>query len=71
MFVKTAPGRLVRCPVKGSLLPEEGAEVPDDAIFWRNRLRDGDVVKVVKKTSVAPPKNAPKNTVKDDKEPEA
>ena len=46
MFVKPVPGRLVRDPVKGTLLPENGAEVPDDAYFWRNRLRDGDVEKV-------------------------
>lgn len=46
MFVKPVPGRMVRCPVKGTFLPENGAEVPDDAYFWRNRLRDGDVEKV-------------------------
>ncbi|HHL0960458.1 TPA: DUF2635 domain-containing protein [Serratia marcescens] len=46
MFVRPVPGRLVRDPVKGTLLPENGAEVPDDAYFWRNRLRDGDVEKV-------------------------
>ena len=46
MFVKPVPGRLVRDPVKGTFLPENGAEVPDDAYFWRNRLRDGDVEKV-------------------------
>lgn len=48
MFVKPVPGRLVRDPVKGTLLPENGAEVPDDAYFWLNRLRDGDVEKVEK-----------------------
>ncbi len=48
MFVRPVPGRLVRDPVKGTLLPENGAEVPDDAYFWRNRLRDGDVEKVEK-----------------------
>lgn len=71
MFIKTVPGRLVRCPVKGTLLPEEGAEVPDNAIFWRNRLRDGDVVKVVSKANATAAKTAPKHTAKDDKESEA
>ncbi|TKI02894.1 DUF2635 domain-containing protein [Martelella alba] len=42
MFVKPNTGRAVRDPVKGTLLPAEGAEVPDTS-FWRRRLRDGDV----------------------------
>lgn len=42
MFVKPKDGISVRDPVKGSPLPAEGAEVPD-TIFWRRRLRDGDV----------------------------
>ncbi|MGP0906907.1 DUF2635 domain-containing protein [Serratia sp. CY76391] len=72
MFVKPVPGRLVRDPVKGTLLPENGAEVPDDAYFWRNRLRDGDVVKVEQPpddaTSAAEPAEAaaaPKNKKKE------
>jgi cytoskeletal protein RodZ len=44
MFVKPEAGRTVRDPVKGTLLPEEGAEVPEST-FWNRRLRDGDVVK--------------------------
>ena len=43
MFVKPNNGLSVRCPVKGSPLPKDGAEVPDNT-FWRRRLRDGDVV---------------------------
>lgn len=43
MFVKPNNGLSVRDPVKGTLLPEEGAEVPDN-IFWHRRLRDEDVV---------------------------
>ncbi len=42
MFVKSNPGRAVRDPVKGVLLPDSGAEVPDSG-FWRRRLRDADV----------------------------
>lgn len=45
MFVKPATGRTVRDPVKCTLLPEIGTEVPE-SIFWIKRLRDGDVVKV-------------------------
>ncbi|HFV9182098.1 TPA: DUF2635 domain-containing protein, partial [Yersinia enterocolitica] len=33
-----------RDPVKGTFLPESGAEVPDNS-FWRRRLNDGDVVR--------------------------
>ena len=43
MFLKPTAGRTVRDPVKGTLLPEEGAEVPKST-FWDRRLRDGDVV---------------------------
>ncbi|MBQ0955987.1 DUF2635 domain-containing protein [Serratia symbiotica] len=44
MFVKPAPGRVVRDPVKGTFLPGSGEQVPDD-IFWGRRLKDGDVEK--------------------------
>ncbi len=45
MFVKPATGRTVRYPGDPSrLLPESGAEVPDRDIFWRRRLKQGDVV---------------------------
>ncbi|HAT1683163.1 TPA: DUF2635 domain-containing protein [Klebsiella oxytoca] len=57
MFVKPVSGRKVRCPVRGTFLPENGADVPDD-IFWRRRLNDGDVVVVV----VAVPDKAPTAT---------
>lgn len=43
MFVKPNNGLSVRDPVKGTPLPEKGAEVPDNT-FWQRRLRDGDVV---------------------------
>jgi hypothetical protein len=43
MRVKPAPGLAVRDPATMELLPAEGADVPDD-VFWRRRLRDGDVV---------------------------
>ncbi|AXF75106.1 DUF2635 domain-containing protein [Erwinia tracheiphila] len=44
MKVRLTPGRAVRDPDNGLLLPENSpVEVPDN-IFWRRRLRDGDVV---------------------------
>ncbi|EAA8358575.1 DUF2635 domain-containing protein [Salmonella enterica] len=44
MKVRLTPGRAVRDPVSGMLLPENSpVEVPDNT-FWRRRLRDGDVV---------------------------
>lgn len=50
MFVKPKDGLSVRDPVKGVALPVEGAEVPD-SIFWRRRLRDGDVSTVEEVTT--------------------
>ncbi|QZN97355.1 DUF2635 domain-containing protein [Symbiopectobacterium purcellii] len=50
MKVKPTAGRAVRDPVKGTLLPESGADVQDSP-FWRRRLRDGDVELVTTKTS--------------------
>ncbi|WP_072091862.1 DUF2635 domain-containing protein [Trabulsiella odontotermitis] len=48
MKVRLTPGRAVRDPDNGLLLPENSpVEVPDNA-FWRRRLRDGDVVLVPK-----------------------
>ncbi len=44
MFVKPAPGRIVRDPVSKVALPETGKEVPDFDMYWARRLRDGDVV---------------------------
>lgn len=49
MKLKPTVGRAVRDPVKGTLLPEDGAIVQINA-FWRNRLRDGDVVEVTEAT---------------------
>ena len=41
MFVKPAPGALVRDPKTRRPLPAEGAEVPDSP-FWMRRLASGD-----------------------------
>lgn len=45
MFIKPVAGRTVRDPVKGTFLPEDGAEVAK-SMFWDRRLRDGDVITV-------------------------
>ncbi|ARF52784.1 DUF2635 domain-containing protein [Pantoea stewartii] len=45
MKLKPVDGRAVRDPVKGTLLPAEGAEV-EMSTFWRRRFRDGDVEEV-------------------------
>lgn len=68
MKLKPADGRSVRDPVKGTLLPADGADVVVDA-FWRRRLRDGDVVEVTDtaatssvKTTTTSTKNADATT---------
>jgi hypothetical protein len=46
MKIKLAEGRRLRDPItKAHLRPDEVREVPTN-IFWRRRLRDGDVVPV-------------------------
>lgn len=44
MYIKPALGRVVRYPDVDRILPQEGAQVPED-VYWTRRLRDGDVVK--------------------------
>lgn len=46
MFVKPNEGCEIRDPFKRTLLPKEGAEVPDNDPFWNRRIRDNDVVVV-------------------------
>lgn len=46
LFVKPAPGRRVRDPADGSVLPDEGREVTGNPLFWKQRLAFGDVVTV-------------------------
>lgn len=58
MYVKPAPGVLLRDPVtkqllsaapvegvKTTVVPDEGMQVDDFDMFWRRRLRDGDAVR--------------------------
>ena len=50
MKIKLTPGRAVRDPDNGMLLPEDAAVEVPDIIFWRRRLRDGDVKSVQEPT---------------------
>jgi hypothetical protein len=46
MKVKLAEGRLLRDPQTHMLMkPDDVREVPDNSMYWRRRLRDGDVVR--------------------------
>lgn len=42
MFVKPAPGVIVRDPATKRPLPPDGKDVPESN-YWLRRLRDGDV----------------------------
>lgn len=46
MYVKPAPGLVIRDPDLRDFLPQEGREVPDTD-YWNRRLRDGDVVTAI------------------------
>jgi hypothetical protein len=54
MKVKPAPGRAVRDPHTMALLPAEGREVKDSDVYWRRRVRDGDVMIVEAKEQPEP-----------------
>jgi hypothetical protein len=43
MFVKPAPGLVIRDPDLKDLLPAEGRQVPDSD-YWHRRVLDKDVV---------------------------
>lgn len=42
MFVKPAPGLMIKCPILLDVLPPEGREV-EASDYWQRALRDGDV----------------------------
>ena len=45
MKVKLAEGRALRDPQTRQLMhPDRVRDVPDTSLYWRRRLRDGDVV---------------------------
>lgn len=60
LWLKPKAGLLVRCPITGLHLPEEGAE-KQATPFWRRRLKDGDVFETAKPS--APSKAAHKKEV--------
>lgn len=44
--VKPAQGKMIRDPVTGQYVdPDKGMSVDPNDIYWRRRLRDGDVTK--------------------------
>ena len=43
MYIRTAPGIVIRDPDLMDFIPTEGREVPDTD-FWHRRVRDGDVI---------------------------
>lgn len=57
MFVKPAPGLVIRDPDLKDLIPAEGRNVPNDNMYWHRRLRDGDVV--LAKETAAPAMTSP------------
>ncbi|PXW23407.1 Protein of unknown function [Paraburkholderia caballeronis] len=67
MYVKPAPGVLLRDPVTKQLLsavpveglnvtvaPAEGLQVGDFDLYWVRRLRDGDAVRVAPAAKAVP-----------------
>jgi Protein of unknown function (DUF2635) len=71
MFVKPAPGLLLRDPVTKQLLsaepiegiattvvPTEGMQVDDNDLYWARRVRDGDAVRVAPQSTQTASKSA-------------
>jgi len=47
MKVKLAEGRALRDPQTRQMMrPDEVRDVPETSLYWRRRLRDGDVISV-------------------------
>ena len=45
MKVRLAEGRALRDPTTRQLMrPDEVRDVPETSLYWRRRLRDGDVI---------------------------
>jgi hypothetical protein len=43
VFIKPKKGKQIPDPVRGGFLPETGANVDENDIYWHRRLSDGDV----------------------------
>ncbi|QIV69178.1 DUF2635 domain-containing protein [Escherichia coli] len=61
IFIKPAPGCLIRDPDTMTPLSQDGEEKPFTP-FWCRRLNDGDVI-VVDKTEEPAPEGSPENLV--------
>lgn len=54
MFVKPAPGLIVRDPLHMTPVPPQGREVPDIS-YWHKRVLDGDLIVVERAADVIAP----------------
>ncbi len=43
VFIKPKKGKQIPDPVRGGFLPESGAKVDVNDIYWQRRINDGDV----------------------------
>lgn len=43
VFIKPKKGKQIPDPVRGGFLPELGAKVDVNDIYWQRRINDGDV----------------------------
>lgn len=66
MFIKPAPGRMVRWPMSMRPLLDQGEEVPDD-FHWQRLIQTGDVI-VHSSTSSEPKKSTTALVKKEDKD---
>lgn len=54
MFIKPKDNKQIPDPVRGGFLPEQGAEVDVNDMYWQRRINDGDVEISTKKAEKAP-----------------
>ena len=52
MFIKPLNNKQIPDPVRGGFLPQEGAEVDVNDLYWNRRIADGDVEVVTKKAEI-------------------
>ncbi|WP_087688043.1 DUF2635 domain-containing protein [Pandoraea sp. PE-S2R-1] len=61
MFIKPAPGIMLRDPETRQFVPETGQEVGDFDLYWVRRINDGDAIKVSGPQPETPPAKAVKS----------
>ena len=49
MLIKPIANKQIPDPVRGGFLPQGGANVDENDIYWQRRIADGDVEVVTKK----------------------